>query len=237
MSDELREQEDAIEQEAQEIVDEAEESVSDVSDELAESEDIEDEDEDDSDEDLEDDEDDEDYEYEDEDEEEEEIPPEEVKFTTTSDITLEEYKRMTRSIPWSVLMPPFLKAMIFVAALSFALSFVSSMLIIPLVFIPGMLLVCVALWALKGFLADRAYGKMMLKSDMDTVRTYDFCETYLLSKGAVSTTKIHYSMIKKMIETELNIYLQIRGVRMVVILVKENCSEDLIAFLKERFPM
>lgn len=240
MSDELREQEGAIEQDAKEIVDEVEETVSDMSEELPESEEVEKEDVDDSDEDLEGDEDeddDDDYEYEEEDEEYEEIPPEEVKYTTTSEITLDEYKRMTRSVPWNVLMPAFLKAMIFVAAVSFALSFISSPLIIPIIFIPGMLLVSLALWVLKGFLADRAYGKMMLKSNMDTTRTYDFCESYLFSRGANSTTKIHYSMVKKMIETDTNIYLRIQGVRMVVILVKENCPEDLIAFLKERFPM
>lgn len=235
MSEELREKEDSNEQETEDIEELEGSSGENVeesgpeneSEDSAEDEDAEEDDED---------EDDEDYEYEDDDDY-EEIPPEEVKYSTTSEITLDEYKRMTRSVPWNVLMPAFLKCMVFVAAVSFALSFISSPLILPIIFIPGMLIVSLALWVLKGFLADRAYGKMMLKSNMDTTRTYEFCESYLLSRGANATTKIHYSMVKRMIETDTNIYLRIQGVRMVVILVKENCPDGLIAFLRERFPM
>jgi len=178
--------------------------------------------------------DDEEYDEADEEEEEEEVE-EDPLLTTFSVIDLPEYRKMEKRVPSSVFYPNLLRVMVILGIAAVALSFIFPLPYVLIGFAGCAVLSIVILMALRGFLADRAYKKMMKRDPSDTRRDYGFYENYLRNKGKYSNMRIPYRDVIQCIETDENFYLRCRGLRAVMILQKKNCSEELSAFVKGKF--
>lgn len=67
-------------------------------------------------------------------------------------------------------------------------------------------------------------------------RHNEFYEDYCICKGEIVSIKMLYSDIDRSVETDSNFYLQNRRLKTTKIIIKKDCSLELINFIRKKFP-
>lgn len=141
-------------------------------------------------------------------------------YRTTTIITSEEYKKLNKAA-----MPEQFK---FVFIIYFALLFIE-IINKNWWFIPLTLLI---------FIGTFLYSFYRIKKEYRTNQSlqhqkinYEFYDTFFLAEIAGATTKVYYNELNLIKETKSNFYLS-HAKKIVYIVIKDNCSSDLISFLQ-----
>jgi len=155
------------------------------------------------------------------------------ELKTDTKITYQEYKKILKLFP-----SLYLKKM---SIISIAIILLFSVTLLPPDPMPFLdfLLVAVVFILLVAFILkiiDLLFRKLKYKrffnNDLDSIDyTLSFYEDYLEKVSENETTKIKYSYIKTIKETDTNFYILLKNKRRLVI-VKNNCSSELITFIR-----
>lgn len=84
------------------------------------------------------------------------------------------------------------------------------------------------------YVASRVYLKRNNGNGGNRKLIVEFYNDYLISMWPNLSIKIHYKDIERLVETDANVYLENGKNNMIIILLKEKCSKDLIEFLKRK---
>ncbi len=153
-------------------------------------------------------------------------------FSTTTELDFEEYYRYALQL---------------VNKYCFSLTIITSALIFIVTTLAGIILqstlIDVAFWEFVvavgcGIYYRISYRKSMKKQyddyckdgDLDKKITINFYDNYLVEETNHIIKKIEYTKIKKITETENNFYIKTK--HEVIIVQKEKCKEEEIAFIK-----
>jgi len=145
-------------------------------------------------------------------------------FVTKTKYTFEEYKRFCNIVNNR---ESKLKVKLIVAELILllaALILQNAFLFVFVVIYPPIL------WLVQKGIIKKTYESNQLFKDMEL--EFAFYDSYFLEKSVYGETKVEYSYLYKVLESDTNFYLMIAKNQGYIIL-KENCSEELKMFIAE----
>ena len=86
------------------------------------------------------------------------------------------------------------------------------------------------LWLVQKRIIKKTYESNALLKDAEL--KFEFYDSYFLEKSKLGESRVEYSYLYKVLENDTNFYLMIAKNQGYIIL-KENCSEELIKFITE----
>ena len=86
------------------------------------------------------------------------------------------------------------------------------------------------LWLVQKRIIKKNYESNALLKDAEL--KFEFYDSYFLEKSKLGESRVEYSYLYKVLENDTNFYLMIAKNQGYIIL-KENCSEELIKFITE----
>lgn len=146
----------------------------------------------------------------------------EPMFTTETRYTLSEYKKYNHAILWKIKKVPV--TMLILELILLAVSYFTR----DMTYILGALLVPLIFKIVLGIQAKKTYDDNPRIHNITF--TCSFYEDYMEQSSVLGSTRIHYREIYKVLETATNFYLML-GKDAGSIIVKKNCSAELIHFL------
>ncbi len=160
---------------------------------------------------------------------------EKIAYKYEGYINVEEYKKMAKYFPKRMYLS-FIRivlacnTMIFFILLIGSRNFWSSISIFLFLQILGMIYCIIRLEHIAGKIFLKRNGGDTNNKELNV----EFYDDYLISSWTNLSLKIDYKEIKKIVETDTNVYLEHGKNNLVIILLKEKFDKDLIEFLKEK---
>ena len=151
-------------------------------------------------------------------------------FKSNTKYNYEEYKKFNYAITSSINKMPVKIVVIMLLFILMAYMYMSRSIHVSLI-----MLICSIIFPVFLILTiksniKRTYSSNKSMQDMDV--NFEFYDEYFMYKCKIGDSKIEYKDLYKILETKTNIYLMIAK-NQGVILKKENCSEDLIDFIRK----
>lgn len=146
-------------------------------------------------------------------------------FQTTSKITFSEYKKFSYTLQLK-------RLLITIAILVFCLLLLFT-LIRDIIFIILAVLSPILVYVIISNNIKRSYFSN--KTVQGTEITINFYDTYVEAISNIGVSKIEYKSLYKIIETKNNFYLMLSNLQGHII-IKNNCSPELINFLRKITP-
>ena len=147
----------------------------------------------------------------------------EPMFTTETRYTLDEYKKYNHAVLWKIKKVPV--TILLLELILLGISYFTK----DMTYILGALLVPLIFKIVLGIQARKTYGDNPRIHNV--VFSCSFYEDFMEQSSVLGSTRIYYREIYKVHETGTNFYLMI-GRDAGSIIVKKNCSAELIQFLK-----
>ena len=153
-----------------------------------------------------------------------------ILFQSKIKYTFEEYKKFNRAVQNGIGKLRILEiALIALLILLAILEFISGNMIIVIFYIIMAVLVPPLLRLVSSNTEKKSYYSN--KNLQEAELTISFYDNYLEQANEIGCTKFKYDNIYKIIETKTNFYVMTAS-NQGIIIVKQNCSPDLIAFIK-----
>lgn len=151
-------------------------------------------------------------------------------FTTKTAYTLEEYKKFNYALFSKQLKLPLLFGFAFLIWLSILIYCIAAKEYYSLVtaFVIVILIIVIIPVSLNKSIKKTYYSNKMISK---TVCEFEFYDKELVEKTPDGSMKVQYENLYKIIETKTNLYLMIAQ-NQGFIIVKENCTPELIEFIK-----
>ncbi|MGE5456703.1 MAG: YcxB family protein [Ignavibacteriales bacterium] len=155
------------------------------------------------------------------------------KLKTETKVTLREYKKMTKSFPYKLWKRLIIVSVIITAICSLAFIPPDPVSIFDFLLMDGIFIVCAALIikTIDVILQKHNYKKFFQINHDNVDYKISFYDDYFQKESINEIHKIKYNGIKKIKETDDNFYLLLNN-RIIIIILKQNCTNELLEFIK-----
>ncbi len=148
-------------------------------------------------------------------------------FTTSTDYTLEEYQKIVRIVQNKILKRPLVLFILIASVL--LLAFLCDDVSMRIGLILGCILVIPVLFLLDRWRIKKSYSQNRQLQGLHA--DFFFYPDYMESKSELGNSKIPYQKIFRILETPTNFYLILAKTQGLIV-IKSNCSDELISFLQ-----
>lgn len=162
------------------------------------------------------------------------VGEDEVLFTCISKIDVYEYKKMTKYFPqiyWAFVTYGTIANLLVNAVLAILWDGYGAL----FTFVIVELLFLIYYKIRLGHVAEKYFKRALKKGYVDSEIHSEFYKDYFIRQGESVTYKIKYTEIDKCIETDANFYLENKKLNKIITLQKNECSLELILFLRKQF--
>ena len=159
-------------------------------------------------------------------------------YKTETNLDYEEYKKYNKALFKTFSKRKLLLLLLLFAVIYSVVVFQNRTLTAGLIFsiilgiIIGIFLGMLLIKLLRSITIKTTYKTLEKHSKENLNTKIYFYKDYLIQESSISTYKLEYSKIYKIIETEENFYIMINE-RQGIAIIKKNCTEELISFLRK----
>ncbi len=157
-------------------------------------------------------------------------------YTCESIVDIYEYKKMAKYFPNRIYLPFVIKGTYLNIATTALITIISKSWIISLVFFLVYEIFLLINYKVRlEFFSEKEFIKRNKGKENSAVFETEFYDDYFIRKTKKSSLTISYSEISKYIENDTNFYLEYPDRKVIIIIQKNKCDNELINFIRSKF--